>query len=202
MFLTNEFIHFGNYAALTNYDGYCVDLGRRNQRCLTVVSSSSSDNDVYVGGFFSVLVNRPIASFAAALHLQCDWTEGAGNIDMTEALKGNHAILIEAGDVAGIRPSFVRINSNKELTSYNFNVECYNETSAITLTLPDSPMWGQHYVVIQRGKGQVNFKSSTNTNIHDLNANANGKTWYSGTLGQVSWFWYNGSEWLVRYVNR
>lgn len=202
MFLTNEFIHFGNYAALTNYDGYCVDLGRRNQRCLTVVSSSSSDNDVYVGGFFSVLVNRPIASFATALHLQCDWTEGAGNIDMTEALKGNHAILIEAGDVAGIRPSFVRINSNKELTSYNFNVECYNETSAITLTLPDSPKWGQHYVIIQRGKGNVNFKSSHDTNIHDLNANANGKTWYSGTLGQVSWFWYNGSEWLVRYVNR
>lgn len=202
MFLTNEFIHFGNYAALTNYDGYCVDLGRRNQRCLTVISSSSSDNDVYVGGFFSVLVNRPIASFATALHLQCDWTEGAGNIDMTEALKGNHAILIEAGDVAGIRPSFVRINSNKELTSYNFNVECYNETSAITLTLPDSPKWGQHYVIIQRGKGNVNFKSSHDTNIHDLNANANGKTWYSGTLGQVSWFWYNGSEWLVRYVNR
>lgn len=202
MFLTNDYIHFGNYAALTNFDGYCVDLGRRNQRCLTVVSSSSSDNDVYVGGFFSVLVNRPIASFATALHLQCDWTEGAGNIDMTEAIKGNHAILIEAGDVAGIRPSFVRINSNKELTSYNFNVECYNETSAITLTLPDSPKWGQHYVIIQRGKGNVNFKSSHDTNIHDLNANANGKTWYSGTLGQVSWFWYNGSEWLVRYVNR
>lgn len=202
MFLTNEFIHFGNYAALTNYDGYCVDLGRRNQRCLTVVSSSSSDNDVYVGGFFSVLVNRPIASFATALHLQCDWTEGAGNIDMTEALKGNHAILIEAGDVAGIRPSFVRINSNKELTSYNFNVECYNEASAITLTLPASPKWGQHYVVIQRGRGRINFRSALGTNIHDLNSNADGKTWYSGTLGQVTWFWYNGTEWLVRYVNR
>lgn len=202
MFLMNDYIHFGNYAALTNYDGYCVDLGRRNQRCLTAVSSSSNDNDIYVGGFFSVLVNRPIHSFAAALHLQCDWTTGAGEIDMTNAEEGNHAILIETGDVAGIRPSFVRINSNKALTSYNFNVECYNETSAITLTLPDSPMWGQHYVVIQRGKGQVNFKSSTNTNIHDLNSNADGKTWYSGTLGQVSWFWYNGSEWLVRYVNR
>lgn len=202
MFLMNEFIHFGNYAALTNYDGYCVDLGRRNQRCLTVVSSSSSDNDVYVGGFFSVLVNRPIASFATALHLQCDWTEGAGNIDMTEALKGNHAILIEAGDVAGIRPSFVRINSNKELTSYNFNVECYNETSAITLTLPASPKWGQHYVVIQRNKGRVTFRSSTNTNIHDLNNNTDVKTWNSDTLGQVTWFWYNGTEWLVRYVNR
>lgn len=202
MFLTNDYIHFGNYAALTNYDGYCVELGRRNQRCLTVVSSSSIDNDVYVGGFFSVLVNKPIASFATALHLQCDWTEGAGNIDMTDALKGNHAILIDSGDVAGLRPSFVRINSNLKLSDYNYNIECYNETNAITLTLPASPKWGQHYVVIQRGKGQVNFKSSTNTNIHDLNSNADGKIWFSGTLGQVSWFWYNGSEWMVRYVNK
>lgn len=201
MFLTNDYIHFGNYAALTNYDGYCVDLGRRNQRCLTVVSSSSSDNDVYVGGFFSVLVNKPIASFATALRLQCDWTADAGDINMTNAIEGNHAILIDSGDVAGLRPSFVRINSNLKLSDYNYNIECYNETSAITLTLPDSPKWGQHYVIIQRGKGNVNFKSSHDINIHDLNANANGKTWYSGTLGQVNCFWYNGSEWLVRYVN-
>lgn len=202
MFLTNDYIHFGNFAALTNFDGYCIELGRRNQRCLTAVSCSSSDNDIYVGGFFSVLVNRPIASFAAALHLQCDWTADAGEIDMTKALEGNHAILIESGDVAGIRPSFVRINKDMALSDYNFNVECYNETSAITLTLPASPKWGQHYVFIQRGNGHVNFKSALNTNIHDLNSGANGKTWYSGTLGQVTWFWYDGTEWMVRYVNR
>lgn len=202
MFLKNDYIHFGNFAALTNFDGYCIELGKRNQRCLTAVSSSSSDNDIYVGGFFSVLVNRPIASFAAALHLQCDWTIDAGEIDMTKALEGNHAILIESGDVAGIRPSFVRINKDLALSDYNFNVECYNETGAITLTLPASPKWGQHYVVIQRGNGHVNFKSALNTNIHDLNNGKDGKTWYSGTLGQVTWFWYNGTEWMVRYVNR
>lgn len=203
MFLVNEYIHFGNFAALVNNDGYCIELGRKNQRCLSAISVTSSNNDIYEGGFFSVVVNKKIVDYAAALHLQCAWALGAGDIDMTDAHAGNHAILIETGDVAGIRPSFVRINSNKELTSYNFNIECYNdENNAITLTLPGSPMWGQHYVVIQRGKGQVHFKSSTNTNIHDLNSNADGKTWYSGTLGQVSWFWYNGSEWLVRYVNK
>lgn len=202
MFLKNDYIHFGNFAALTNFDGYCIELGRRNQRCLTAVSSSNSDNDIYVGGFFSILVNRPIASFAAALHLQCDWTINAGEIDMTKALEGNHAILIESGDVAGIRPSFVRINKDLALSDYNFNVECYNETSTITLTLPASPKWGQHYVIIQRGNGRITFKSALNTNIHDLNNGANGKTWYSGTLGQVTWFWYNGTEWMVRYVNR
>ncbi len=202
MFLKNDYIHFGNFAALTNFDGYCIELGRRNQRCLTAVSSSSGDNDIYVGGFFSVLVNRPIASFAAALHLQCDWTIDAGEIDMTKALEGNHAILIESGDVAGIRPSFVRINKDLALSDYNFNVECYNETSTITLTLPVSPKWGQHYVVIQRGNGRINFKSAHNTNIHDLVNGKDGKTWYSGTLGQVTWFWYNGTEWMVRYVNR
>lgn len=203
MFLENDYIHFGNFAALSNFDGYCIELGRRNQRCLTAVSSSSSDNDIYVGGFFSILVNRPISSFAAALHLQCDWTVDAGEIDMTKALRGNHAILIESGDVAGIRPSFVRINKDLALSDYNFNVECYNEENKpITLTLPASPKWGQHYVVIQRGRGRINFRSALGTNIHDLNSNADGKTWYSGTLGQVTWFWYNGTEWLVRYVNR
>lgn len=203
MFLMNEYIHFGNFAALTDFDGYCIELGRKNNRCLTAVSSSSSDNDIYVGGFFSILVNRPISSFATALHLQCDWTADAGKIDMTEALKGNHAILIESGDVAGIRPSFVRINKDLALSDYNFNVECYNEENKpITLTLPASPKWGQHYVVIQRGRGRINFRSALGTNIHDLNSNADGKTWYSGTLGQVTWFWYNGTEWLVRYVNR
>lgn len=117
MFLMNEYIHFGNFAALTDFDGYCIELGRKNQRCLTAVSSSSSGNDIYVGGFFSILVNRPISSFAAALHLQCDWTADAGEIDMTKAFEGNHAILIESGDVAGIRPSFVRINKDLALST-------------------------------------------------------------------------------------
>lgn len=203
MFLMNEYIHFGNFAALTDFDGYCIELGRKNQRCLTAVSSSSSDNDIYVGGFFSILVNRPISSFAAALHLQCDWTADAGEIDMTKALRGNHAILIESGDVAGIRPSFVRINKDLALSDYNFNVECYNEENKpITLTLPASPKWGQHYVVIQRGRGRINFRSALGTNIHDLLSDADGKTWYSGTRGQVTWFWYDGTEWMVRYVNR
>lgn len=203
MFLENDYIHFGNFATLGNFDGYCIELGRRNQRCLTAVSSSSSDNDIYVGGFFSILVNRPISSFAAALHLQCDWTVDAGEIDMTKALRGNHAILIESGDVAGIRPSFVRINKDLALSDYNFNVECYNEENKpITLTLPASPKWGQHYVVIQRGRGRINFRSALGTNIHDLLSDADGKTWYSGTRGQVTWFWYDGTEWMVRYVNR
>lgn len=206
MFLMNEYIHFGNFAALTNFDGYCIELGRRNNRCLTAVSATSSNNDIYEGGFFSVLVNKPmkfLSSYAAALRLQCDWTADAGEIDMTKAFEGNHAILIESGDVAGIRPSFVRINKDLALSDYNFNVECYNEENKpITLTLPASPKWGQHYVVIQRGRGRINFRSALGTNIHDLLSDADGKTWYSGTRGQVTWFWYDGTEWMVRYVNR
>lgn len=206
MFLKNDYIHFGNFAALTDFDGYCIELGRRNNRCLTAVSTTSSNNDIYEGGFFSVLVNKPmkfLSSYAAALHLQCDWTADAGEIDMTKALEGNHAILIESGDVAGIRPSFVRINKDLALSDYNFNVECYNEENKpITLTLPASPKWGQHYVVIQRGRGRINFRSALGTNIHDLLSDADGKTWYSGTRGQVTWFWYDGTEWMVRYVNR
>ena len=204
MYLTNEFIHFGNYRAISHNNGYIVDLGKRNHRCLTVQSVTSiSDDAINVGGLFSVGLNAPVEeNFAAALCLECDWYEGAEDFDMTDAAQGNHAILINSGDVAGIRPSFVRINKDLALSDYNFNVECYNETNTITLTLPTSPKWGQHYVVIQRGNGRINFKSAFYTNIHDLNNGANDKTWYSGTLGQVNWFWYNGTEWMVRYVDR
>lgn len=204
MYLTNNYIHFGNFRDIYNYDGYIIDLGSRNQCGLTVNSWASGGNKINVGGFFTVGVNTPVESkFAAALQLRCDWVEGgAGTFDITNAKEGNHAILIDNGDVAGIRPSFVRINKDLALSDYNFNVECYNETSAITLTLPASPKWGQHYVVIQRGNGHVNFKSALNTNIHDLVNGKDGKTWYSGTLGQVTWFWYDGTEWMVRYVNR
>lgn len=62
----------------------------------------------------------------------------------------NHAIAIRDGDVAGLRPSFVRITSNYTLTEYNHTVACDN-TSAITLTLPSSPKLGQCYTVIQQG---------------------------------------------------
>ena len=204
MYLTNEFIHFGDYRAIYNYDGYIIDLGSRNQCGLTVNSWASGNNEINVGGFFTVGVNTPVGSnFAAALQLRCDWIEGgAGAFDITNAKEGNHAILIDNGDVAGIRPSFVRINKDLALSDYNFNVECYNETNTITLTLPASPKWGQHYVVIQRGNGRINFKSALYDKIHDLNNGANDKTWYSGTLGQVNWFWYNGTEWMVRYVDR
>lgn len=204
MYLTNEFIHFGNFRNIFNYDGYIIDLGNRNQCCLTVNSWASGNNEINVGGFFTVGVNTPVeGKFAAALQLRCDWVEGgAGSFDITNAKEGNHAILIDNGDVVGIRPSFVRINKDLALSDYNFNVECYNEARAITLTLPDSPKWGQHYVVIQRGNGHVNFKSAHDTNIHDLVNGKDGKTWYSGTLGQVTWFWYDGTEWMVRYVNR
>ena len=108
----------------------------------------------------------------------------------------NHAIAIRNGDVAGLRPSFVRITSNYTLTEYNHTVACDN-TSAITLTLPSSPKLGQCYTVIQQG-GRVTL--STNKSIYDSRNFKTATTWYSDTRGQVSWLWYNGGQWIVCYV--
>lgn len=202
MYLTNNFIHFGNWGAFFHYAGYKINLGYQN-RCGVEVSSFSSDtNNINVGGYFHVTANseKDKGSYCAALELASLWATGAGDIDMTDAEKGNHAILIRNGDVAGLRPSFVRIDKSKALSCYNYNIECYNAKD-ITLTLPDTEgIWGQHLVVIQRGDGKVIFTSTCN--IHDLNANKDSKTWFSGTRGQVSYFWFNGTEWLVRYINR
>lgn len=108
----------------------------------------------------------------------------------------NHAIAIRDGDVAGLRPAFMRITSNHTLTEYNHTVACDN-TSAITLTLPFSPKLGQCYTVIQQG-GRVTL--STNKSIYDSRNFKTATTWYSDTRGQVSWLWYNGGQWIVCYV--
>ena len=110
----------------------------------------------------------------------------------------NHAIAIRDGDVAGLRPSFVRITSNYTLTEYNHTVECYN-TSAITIYLPSSPKYGQCYTIIQRG-GRVNI--SSDISIYDTHNTSSATTWYSDTRGQVSWLWYNGIQWIVSYATR
>lgn len=202
MYLTNNFIHFGNWGAFFHNAGYNINLGYQNRHGVEVSSFSSDTNNINVGGYFHVTANseKDKGSYCAALELASLWATGAGDIDMTDAEKGNHAILIRNGDVAGLRPSFVRINQSKDLSCYNYNIECYNAND-ITLTLPDTEdMWGQHLVVIQRGNGKVNFTSIYN--IHDLNAKKDSKTWFSGTRGQVSYFWFNGTEWLVRYINR
>lgn len=108
----------------------------------------------------------------------------------------NHAIAIRDGDVAGLRPAFMRITSNHTLTEYNHTVACDN-TSAITLTLPSSPKLGQCYTVIQQG-GRVTL--SANISIYDSRNFKTATTWYSDTRGQVSWIWYNGGQWIVCYV--
>ena len=110
----------------------------------------------------------------------------------------NHAIAIRDGDVAGLRPSFVRIAASYKLTEYNHTIECYN-TSTITLTLPSSPKYGQCYTIIQRG-GRVNI--SSDINIYDTRSTSSATTWYSDTRGQVSWIWYNGIQWIVSYATR
>lgn len=108
----------------------------------------------------------------------------------------NHAIAIRDGDVAGLRPAFMRITSNHTLTEYNHTVACDN-TSAITITLPSSPKLGQCYTVIQQG-GRVTL--SANISIYDSRNFKTATTWYSDTRGQVSWLWYNGGQWIVCYV--
>ena len=108
----------------------------------------------------------------------------------------SHAIAINNGDVAGLRPSFANIASNYTLTEYDHTIECYN-SSVITITLPSSPKYGQCYTIIQRGS-RVTF--SSDKGIYDVRRASSATTWYSDTRGQVSWFWYNGSQWIVCYT--
>lgn len=141
-------------------------------------------------------------------------TSGGGNSDVTAisvnvtpkkgyrcyALRASVGdVLLDAGAFIGaLRPSFMRTASSYTLTEYHHTVECYN-SSAITLTLPSSPKHGQCYTIIQRG-GRVNM--SSDINIYDTRNTNSATTWYSDTRGQVSWLWYNGSQWIVSYATR
>ena len=100
----------------------------------------------------------------------------------------------------GLRPSYVRITANYSLTEYNHTIECSNNNE-ITLYLPSSPRLGQCYTIIQRG-GKVVLSSGSKINILNIREGSLSGTWYSDTKGQVSWFWYNGGQWIVTYSTR
>ena len=202
MGLTNECLKFMNQDYLRG-EGYFITCGSYMKTGLRIFSTTSPSNNLSTGILIHIdagtsTPSDPISGgkMCTALDLLTRWADQVGSFDMTNPYEGNHAIVIRGGDVIGLRPSFVRISSNYTLTEYNHTIECYN-SSVITITLPYSPKYGQCYTVIQRG-GRVIFASSEG--IYDARSTVTGTTWNSDSRGQVSWIWYNGSQWIVSYV--
>lgn len=108
-----------------------------------------------------------------------------------------HAIQIVSGDIAGLRPYIRETSISATLTIYDHTVYCTN-SGAITLTLPQSPIKGQEYLIIQ-GNGRVNIEASHV--FFGEGASGSTKTWYSGTKNQFSWLIFTGSVWVVQYIN-
>ena len=183
--------------------GYFIACGNYAGKGLYIDSTVSSSNNLCAGiqvrvKAGDVTPSDPVdgGNMCTALDLFTQWTGQAGSFDMTNPYEGNHAIVIRGGDVIGLRPSFVRLAASDSLTDYHHTVECYN-TSAITLDLPSSPKYGQCYTIIQRGS-RVTFSSGKE--IYDVRRASSATTFNSDTRGQVSWFWYNGSQWIVCYT--
>lgn len=203
MGLTNECLKFMNQAYLHG-EGYFITCGSYMETGLQIFSTTSPSNNLSTGILIHIdagtsMPSDPISGgkMCTALDLLTRWADQAGSFDMTNPYEGNHAIVIRGGDVIGLRPSFVRLAANYQtLTEYHHTVECYN-TSAITIYLPSSPKYGQCYTIIQRGS-RVTFSSGKG--IYDVRRASSATTWYSDTRGQVSWLWYNGSQWIVCYT--
>ena len=118
-------------------------------------------------------------------------------ISATGGTKTNHAIQITSGDIAGLRPYIRETSISATLTIYDHTVYCTN-SGAITLTLPQSPIKGQEYLIIQ-SNGRVNIEA-----YHVFfgeGASGSTKTWWSGTKNQFSWLIFTGSVWVVQYIN-
>ena len=197
MSLSNEYLQFMNHEYLYG-EGYFIACGNYLGTGLRINSVTSASNDLSTG--IRILIDAgtstPSDKMCTALDLCTRWADQAGSFDMTNPYEGNHAIVIRGGDVIGLRPSFVRLAASDSLTDYHHTVECYN-TSAITLYLPSHPKYGQCYTIIQRGS-RVTFSSGKE--IYDVRRASSATTWYSDTRGQVSWLWYNGSQWIVCYT--
>ena len=203
MGLTNECLKFMNQAYLHG-EGYFITCGSYMNTGLRIFSTTSPSNNLSTGILIHIDAGTSIPSdpisggkMCTALDLLTRWADQAGSFDMTNPYEGNHAIVIRGGDVIGLRPSFVRLAASDSLTDYHHTVECYN-SSAITLTLPYSPKYGQCYTIIQRGS-RVTF-SSSGKEIYDVRRASSATTFNSDTRGQVSWLWYNGSQWIVCYT--
>lgn len=205
MGLTNECLKFMNQAYLHG-EGYFITCGSYMKTGLRIFSTTSPSNNLSTGILIHIdagtsMPSDPISGgkMCTALDLLTRWADQAGSFDMTNPYEGNHAIVIRGGDVIGLRPSFVRLAANYQtLTEYHHTVECYN-TSAITIYLPSSPKYGQCYTIIQRGS-RVTFLSDKG--IYDVRRASSATTWYSDTIGQVSWLWCNGSQWIVCYTTK
>ena len=203
MGLSNECLKFMNQAYLHG-EGYFITCGSYMKTGLRIFSTTSPSNNLSTGILIHIdagtsTPSDPISGgkMCTALDLLTRWADQVGSFDMTNPYEGNHAIVIRGGDVIGLRPSFVRLAANYQtLTEYHYTVECYN-TSAITIYLPSSPKYGQCYTIIQRGS-RVTFSSGKG--IYDVRRASSATTWYSDTRGQVSWLWYNGSQWIVCYT--
>nr|DAM48400.1 MAG TPA: tail protein [Caudoviricetes sp.] len=197
MSLSNDCLQFMNRAYLHG-EGYFVTCGNYLGTGLRINSVTSAYNDLSTGIWILIDAgtSTPSGKMCTALDLHTRWADQAGSFDITNPYEGNHAIVIRGGDVIGLRPSFVRLAASDSLTEYHHTVECYN-TSAITLDLPSSPKYGQCYTIIQRGS-RVTF--SSDKGIYDVRRASSATTWYSDTRSQVSWLWYNGSQWIVCYT--
>lgn len=204
MGLSNEYLSFMNQA-YTQGEGYFITCGSYLKTGIRIFSTTSASNDISTGIIVDITAGTvtpsdPISGgkMCTALDLRTRWADQAGSFNSTNAYEGNHAIVIRGGDVIGLRPSYVRTTVNYSLTEYNHTIECSNNNE-ITLRLPSSPKIGQCYTIIQRGGKVVLSSSSKILNIRDGSLS---DTWYSGTKGQVSWFWYNGGQWIVTYATR
>lgn len=204
MGLSSEYLKFMNLSYLHG-GGYFITCGSYLDTGLRINSTTSESNDISTGILVDITAGTvtpsdPISGgkMCTALDLRTRWADQAGSFDMTNPYEGNHAIVIRGGDVIGLRPSFVRLAANYQtLTEYHHTIEYYN-TSAITVYLPSSPKYGQCYTIIQRGS-RVTF-SSSGKEIYDVRRASSATTFNSDIRGQVSWLWYNGSQWIVCYT--
>lgn len=108
----------------------------------------------------------------------------------------NGDLRLDSGQVYGFRPYIRVATANATLNDMDSVIICNNTGGEITLTFPSSPKKGQVYVIIQLAR-KVFIKGNGKT----FRGRLSGSETNSDTIGQISFFFFDGTYWDTSYAN-
>jgi len=122
---------------------------------------------------------------------------GENNYALIVSAKGsaneNHAIVISAGYISGLSIKARQISSSTTLTNSDVYVSCYNQSSAITVTLPAAPETGKLFFIKRMNTDGVTV-AGNGKSIHYANGNTASSITVSAR-GNTVMLVYDGQYW-------
>lgn len=185
------------------YNGIAVGLGNSSKGAYADIriGHGGSGNATYGFSYDNALYAYVHSSYGSETGAAYFGAEGNGTVKgITAYASGgthNYALYASRGMVKGSICHNVKVTSSNYTLDDEDNVLVCNNGSEITVQFPTNPVIGQTYIIIQLN-ARVNFKSDA---LHYFRGKLTGTSSYSGTKGQINFFFFDGSYWSCSYAN-